>query len=227
MLSSANAIIYLNERRGCSESGIVRSFHTFNFGHYFREERKSFGNLFGFNDDTLKEGSTLQFEVKENAKIILLPLVGALNYRTGSDQGILDAGEVRVLFPEKGSLLEITNPYENDLINFLHIWIRNEADEDVKTGLSSLFDLDKNKNKLISLVSSGHSVAYIGKFEGRNEATVALKNPPKGIFVFIIEGAFEVQNRLLQHRDGLAVWGASELEFEALSNNAILLLIEP
>ena len=45
-------------------------------------------------------------------------------------------------------------------------------------------------------------------------------------FVFIIEGAFEVQNRLLEARDGLSLWNLSKLEFEALSNDAILMIIE-
>ena len=39
---------------------------------------------------------------------------------------------------------------------------------------------------------------------------------------------FEVQGRLLYPRDGLSLWNeANKMELEALSNDAILLLIEP
>ena len=44
--------------------------------------------------------------------------------------------------------------------------------------------------------------------------------------MFVIEGAFEVQGTLLHARDGLALWGTDKLEKEALSNDAIILLIE-
>ena len=44
--------------------------------------------------------------------------------------------------------------------------------------------------------------------------------------VFVIHGAFEVENRLLESRDGLAIWNTDRIELEALSNEAILLLLE-
>jgi hypothetical protein len=69
-------------------------------------------------------------------------------------------------------------------------------------------------------------VCHIGKFDGRKEGTHIVTDAGKGIFVFVIEGAFEVQNRLLQLRDGLALWNTASIEFEALSNDAILLLLE-
>ena len=51
-------------------------------------------------------------------------------------------------------------------------------------------------------------------------------NKEAGAFVFVIEGAFEVQGTLLHERDGLALWKTEEVEMEALSNEAIILVIE-
>lgn len=42
----------------------------------------------------------------------------------------------------------------------------------------------------------------------------------------MLEGAFEVQGTLLHARDGLALWETDEVEMEALSNDAIILLVE-
>ena len=42
----------------------------------------------------------------------------------------------------------------------------------------------------------------------------------------MIQGAFEVQHRLLKSRDALALWNVVEVEIEALSNEAIIVLIE-
>jgi len=41
-----------------------------------------------------------------------------------------------------------------------------------------------------------------------------------------LEGAFEVEGRLLHARDGLALWETEKVELEALSNDAIILVME-
>ena len=66
----------------------------------------------------------------------------------------------------------------------------------------------------------------IGKFSGRGETIYKLPNRNSGLFAFVIEGAFEVEGRLLHARDGLTLWETEEAEMEALSNDAIVLLIE-
>lgn len=43
---------------------------------------------------------------------------------------------------------------------------------------------------------------------------------------FVLQGTFEVENRLLEAKDGLALWNTANIELEALSNEAILLLLE-
>jgi redox-sensitive bicupin YhaK (pirin superfamily) len=61
---------------------------------------------------------------------------------------------------------------------------------------------------------------------GRQEAIYHKKNPKTGVFIFVIQGELEVQYRLMHEGDGLALWEVDEVEFEALSNNAILLILE-
>ena len=78
------------------------------------------------------------------------------------------------------------------------------------------------KNEILILPN----VCFIGKFDGRKEEIYTLKNKNNGIFVFIIDGVFEVQNHLLHARDGLSLKNIEAIEFEALSENAIVLLLE-
>jgi redox-sensitive bicupin YhaK (pirin superfamily) len=74
---------------------------------------------------------------------------------------------------------------------------------------------------------NAHPKLSIGQFRGRQEARYQLSHKTHGLFVFVIEGAFEVQGRLLHPRDGLAFWNVAEpAELEALSNDAIILLME-
>ena len=229
MLSQADATIYLANQRGCSQEEWHRSYHTFNFGSYFNESRKSFANLQVVNDDALKGGSTITFDVKENTLILLLPLVGAFDFQNQYEQGSVEVGQCYHFFATKNSSFEIINPYESELINFLQIWLTTESPKHLTATHKIDFDLNLHKNQLIALSSTGinkNAIAFIGKFDGRQEGIISIQHPDKGAFVFIIEGAFEVQNRLLQPRDGLAIWNTSEIEFEALSNDAIILIVE-
>ena len=66
----------------------------------------------------------------------------------------------------------------------------------------------------------------IGKYGGRSEGIYQSRKNVRGVFAFVVEGAFEVQNWLIEKRDGLALWNLTEVEFEALSEGAVLLLIE-
>jgi hypothetical protein len=45
-------------------------------------------------------------------------------------------------------------------------------------------------------------------------------------FCFVLAGSFEVQDRLMHMHDGVEVSADKEIEFEAMSDNAILLIID-
>lgn len=231
MLSKTKATIYLADQRGCSQEDWFRSFHIFNAGKYFNENRRPFGNLKTFNDTTLKGEHTLVRYTKEDTVIMLLPVVGAVNVRIGSEDDantLTDVGEAYIAVAPKDSIVEIVNPYEDDLINFLEIWytLPSSAIAPAKV----MFDLDKHKDILIPLTPNPerdrHTSPCIGKFSGRGEGIYTPAGSSNGVFVFVLEGAFEVANRLLHARDGLALWEVEAVDFEALSNNAIIMFME-
>ena len=146
-----------------------------------------------------------------------MPIIGGLEYKIDFENGFLETGEVQIF---SGKNYEIINPYETETINSLEIWLKNS-----KTFLSKIqensFDFQQ-KNELLNLSEN----CFIGKFDGRKEGNFILKNPKNGIFAFIIDGVFEVQNRLLHTRDGLSLKNIEAIEFEALSENAVILLLE-
>lgn len=220
------ATIFLADQRGCSQTDWFRSFHGFNFGAYHHEHRQPFGRLRVFNDDTLAGGKSLKMQVDNNIDVILLPLVGALEYKPASEEtGLLEAGEVHIFSAAKGTEYEITNPYSEELINFLQIWVQNNDPSFEDKSITGSFDFEQ-KNQLLPLFST-QAYGMIGKFGGREEGIYKVMYPePHGVFVFVIDGAFEVQNRLLHPRDGLSLAHITEIDFEALSNNAILLVLE-
>ena len=230
MISKTKATIYLSNQRGCTQEDWFRSFHVFNYGKYFNENRTPFGSLNTLNENTLKGGRTISRLAKEDYTVLILPIVGALKYTTsGYKEGIVDAGEVIILSIIKDSIIEMMNPYEDELINFLEVWYTYPAGDRTEP-LKIELSLEQNKNSMIPLAAmeggQQRITPYIGKFKGREEGIYSPKNSANGVFVFIVEGAFEVANRLLHARDGLALWNVEQVEFEALSNDAIIFLVE-
>ena len=67
---------------------------------------------------------------------------------------------------------------------------------------------------------------FIGLYEGRKEQEYTLHTKGSSIFGMVINGAFEFQNRLLEARDAILLNEIETLEFEALSENALLIFLE-
>jgi quercetin 2,3-dioxygenase len=234
MLRPTEAQIYLESRRGVTQSEGFRSLHTFNFDAYQEEGREAFGRLLAFNEETLGPGkSTTVTGIHQPTEIILLPVVGGLELIDGYEESVfIGSGESFdfLVFPE--SRFTIVNPYPTETIGYLLIQLSPElsvqaVDNHLEKEPLSTFSLEQ-KNLLIPAFSGiGEKVlGFLGRYDGRNEDEFMLRNPGNGIFAYIIEGAFEVQNRLLEKGDALSLRNLEMLEFEALSNEAILLVLE-
>ena len=229
MLEQNEARIFLAEKRGLTIGTNSRRFHTFNDEPYAEKSSIPFGNLKVLNDEVLgAEQTHFIFFLKENSILILLPIVGGLAIRGNEETEYIVAGQVAVLTRKMGDVVVLENPYADKSVNFLQIQLSiNNIDS--LAGTDDIINLSlENNNQLLNFGSANIPMA-IGQYNGRNEGVYQLKTPKNGLFAFVIEGAFEVQNRLLEKKDGLALWnlaGDAEIEFEALSNNAIILFIE-
>ena len=224
MKNLENIQIYLADQRGCSQTDIFRSFHTFNFGNYYDENCEAFGDLQSFNDDTLSAEHSLKIQLLENINVIIIPIIGGLEYHNAQQNGFLEAGMGLFLSLSKDTDYEIINPYENEYINFIQIWLKKPSHDFSQKVEEFSFDLT-NKNQLLPIFSINHQEGFIGKYEGRKKEEFTVKNPQSGVFIFVIEGVFELQDRLLHARDGLAISGVEMIDFEALSNDAVILVI--
>lgn len=223
MNNSVEARIFLADQRGCSETPFLRSYHAFNFGAYRHDGREPFGNLYLLNDDTLRAGASLSLTVEEPSEVLLLPVTGGLEYASEVGRGFLEPGQVGVLSLTGGMTYTVGNPYEKECIQVLQI-ARSRPVGEGQPGFTGVnFDLE-TKNTLLPLTDA----AFIGRFDGRAEGVFPVQSAAFGrLFVFVLSGVFEVVNRLLHAGDGLALHFPSggEVDFEALSNDALLLLV--
>lgn len=217
-------MIYLAEKRGCTQTQVHRSFHSFNFGTYQLAHREPFGALRVFNDETLTPGASITYSLTDDQLVLLLPVAGGINFETGAGHQFVEAGETAWINARQGSVLTISNPYETGSVDFIIAWIALPEWND-QPPVTLPFDLT-TINTLHIVFASPQIKAHIGKFSGRTDATFKTSEGNTRLFAFVLEGAFEFKERLLLHRDGLALNAATEADFEALSDGAIILILE-
>jgi redox-sensitive bicupin YhaK (pirin superfamily) len=230
MLIQTDAQIYLESLRGHFQAEGFRSFRTFNFGDYRAPGREPIGMLEVLNDETLMPECSYALHVEVPCQVILMPVIGAIELEEkGREPKFVNSGEVLFLSATPDRNYTITNPYPDEAVNYLQIRISDThfpSTPKSLSGIATQFDLSKTNALFPVRGHSGSSAnLFIGKYDGREEGVFTSLDAGHSVFVFVIEGAFEVQNRLLEKRDGLALWNVGEVEFEALSNGAVILVI--
>lgn len=201
----------------------------------FNQTDEDFGNLYLFNDERLSAGSSKAQDVAADSYLILIPVTGDLKVQCPwkKDPTNILVGQVLICRNAQGFGLKLLNPYEQNEVNFLQFRIK--ASQSAVAPLLKIldFELYEVTNKLIEITPNiGQKERRlpfrisIGQFDGRQEAIYSLHKISGNFFSFVLAGAFEVSGRLLHQGDGLALWNITEVEMEALSNNAVILAIE-
>lgn len=226
MIAQVPAQIYKSDSRGIFNSGNYNCFATFNFEKYQDLSRKSFGSLQILNEVILAPQQTINRFINSNTNVIMLPLFGGINYKDNiGNEDFLRVEQIRVIAADDDLSVELFNPYEESNVSFLEI--NFEMGRQYFKNYFQQYTVDFSKrNKLNRLFEIEKAIGFIGIYDGRKEGFYTLKNSRNGIFAFVINGAFEIENRLLEAKDGLSLKKVSTIEWEALSENAILLLIE-
>jgi quercetin 2,3-dioxygenase len=215
MIKQNPAHIYLasarEQRQNC--------WSTFNFG----ENKNAFGSLFLFNYQILIPNQRTLFVSQTDSLNYILPLYGGINFKDEQqNEKLIATEEIKQIVSNKEANFEISNPFDTN-VSYLQIGFKTKT----ATLENELIVFDfKEKNKLIPLFENYTVSAFIAHFDGRKETRYQLKNKENGIYVFIIRGAFEFENRLLETGDALSIKEIACVEWEALSADAILMVLE-
>lgn len=223
--------IFLAEQRGMYQDQYIRRYSSFNFNTYFDVHKSPFGKLFLWNDVCIIGGHRSSLIADRSCYLITVPITGAIELIAGADSMVeIDVGEVKVTYLNEGAALDVVNPYEKELVNYLQIGIACDAVPAVQSGLNpGYFDLVQQNEMHPVTFNTAEVFPFklsIGRFSGRGEALCKLNEDTSTLFCFVIAGAFELEGRLMHERDGLALWNIRSAECEALSNQAVLLAIE-
>ncbi|PKB16620.1 pirin [Flavobacterium sp. 5] len=226
MIKQTPAQIFKSNLRTVIKTDVFLNLATFNFGIYQDSSRKPFGTLKVFNEITLAPLQKVLTLIDTDTEIVFLPLFGGITYKDDTDnEDFIRIEQIKHISARKGISLEVSNPYEKENVSYLEIWFSTKT-ANFKPA-TNRFDFGfSERNRLNPLFDFSNTMGFIGIYDGRKEGYYALKDNFNGLFIFVIKGAFEVENRLLQEKDGLSLKKTETVEWEALSENAILLVFE-
>ena len=152
--------IYLADQRGLSENQMARRYFTFNFESFQNEHKGPFAGLNAFNDETLAAEQSLQHTVGYDTQILIIPITGRLIVKAGIMESEVDVEEIAMLNLPAGTAFELLNPYSDNWINFLQIWIKPQETVTQISFKRFDFNLESHKNKLGKIGSAGKHLSF-------------------------------------------------------------------
>jgi len=231
-------ILHKANTRGHANHGWLDSYHTFSFAGYYDPERIHFGALRVLNDDTVAPGMGFGRHPHDNMEIISIPLEGDLEHQdnTGTKQ-VIRKGDVQVMSAGTGIQHSEKNKNDDQFVKFLQIWVfPNERNVKPRYDQKT-FSEEEKKNKFLTVVSpvgeqegvNIHQDAWfsLSNLDKDKELTYTLKNKNNGVYAFLLEGDVNINDVVLNRRDGLGISETEELKIKANSNAELLLMEVP
>jgi len=68
---------------------------------------------------------------------------------------------------------------------------------------------------------------HLGEFDVEKSLDYTLKKPGNGVYVFVIEGSFNVEGENLKKRDAIGIWETETINFTVQSESKVLLVEVP
>lgn len=232
-----NTVLHKANTRGVANHGWLNSHHTFSFANYHNPERMHFGVLRVLNDDIVDEGMGFGTHPHDNMEIISIPLEGDLEHKDSmGNVAVIKNGDIQVLSAGTGITHSEYNKNTDKKVKFLQIWVfPNKRNVTPRYDQITLKEEDR-KNKLQQVLSPSendegvwiHQNAWfhLGKFDKDVTVDYQLKDPKNGVYAFVLNGDFKLNEQELNSRDGLGIWDINELKLTASSENAEILLME-
>ena len=233
-----NKVFFSADTRGHADHGWLNANYSFSFGNYFNRDRMNFGALRVLNDDTISPGKGFGYHPHENMEIITIPLKGDLEHKDSmGNLGIINEGEIQVMSAGSGIFHSEFNKNSDKSINLLQLWVLPKR-ENVEPRYDQCSIQGLRKLNSFYMVLSPHpednvmwihqdAWFHLGDFDKVTSIDYELKREGNGVYIFVIEGSFNVSNQKLNKRDALGVWNTDIISFKAQPNSRVLLVEVP
>lgn len=200
-------IIYRNEDRGKNQIEWLDSKFSFSFADYYDPNKMGFGKLIVLNDDIISPGKGFGAHPHSNMEIITIVLEGELKHKDSlGSEDIIRPGEVQVMSAGSGIVHSEYNNSKTKALKLFQIWIETKKEDLNPTYNKKKYELVKNR--LIVLASgfdeglkiNQDAKVSLGKFDKELDYNISEEN---GVYFFVIEGSFKVNNEEIGRRDAL------------------------
>jgi hypothetical protein len=157
-------------------------------------------------------------------QLLVLPIAGGALLTTAQESEIVLApGCIYAVPAVEGASLTLTNPFDKETVNILLI------QAPVPTAASATvqeFQLPLTVKNTLVATENQALPTRVGLYDSRVKGSIPAISPDGFSLCYVINGSFEIEDRLAEHRDALLLWETPAIDFEALSETAILLYLE-
>lgn len=232
-----NVILHKANTRGHANHGWLDSHHTFSFANYYNPERMHFGALRVLNDDRVAAGMGFGTHPHDNMEIISIPLAGDLEHKDSmGNVTVIKEGDIQVMSAGTGIRHSEYNKNADRETRFLQIWLfpreRNVTPRYDQLSLNTA----ESHNQLQQILSPNPDDAgvwihqdawfHLGTFDKDRGQTYQIQREGNGLYIFVLEGSFDINGITLERRDGLGITHHGDIQLRALSSNARVLLMD-
>jgi redox-sensitive bicupin YhaK (pirin superfamily) len=233
-----NTVLHTSESRGDANHGWLHSKHTFSFANYYNPERMHFGVLRVLNDDTVAAGMGFGTHPHDNMEIISIPLEGDLEHKDSmGNVTVIQNGDVQVMSAGTGIQHREYNKNKDQQVKFLQIWVFPNKKNVTPRYDQITLKLEDRHNKLQQIISPNPNDAgvwihqnawfHLGKFDKGITKDYTIKGKGNGLYIFNLNGTLNVNNQILNTRDGFGIWDIEKVNLLAESDAEFLIMEVP
>jgi redox-sensitive bicupin YhaK (pirin superfamily) len=219
-----------------ADHGWLDTHWHFSFADYHDPQNLHWSALRVFNDDTIAPGGTFEFHPHRDMEIVSYIVEGELEHRDRlGNRHVNKAGEVQVMSAGTGIIHAERNPSTTSPMRLIQLWIIPRHKGIQPRWEQKAFTKADRHNRLLPVVSSGSiegslaidqdAAVYVSSLDAGKTVTHA--NVGRHAYLFVIDGAIELNGEKFAAGDQARVVDEAALNITATRNAEIMLLDLP
>lgn len=228
--------IIASKDRHHTDAGWLSTYWHFSFSDYHDPANMNWGALRVFNDDVIQGGGGFPLHPHRDMEIVTYVVSGELEHQDHlGNRGVVRPGEVQVMSAGRGIRHAEYNPSPTTPVHLMQLWLLPRHIGNTPRWEQRRFSPADRAGKLLPVVSSGDvadtltidqdAVIFVsGLTSGQS---VAHHNRGTRAYLFVIDGAVQLNGRRLAKGDQARILDERELNLRADADSELILLDLP
>ncbi len=221
--------IYIAEQRGETSIGTTIVSSTLNYGSFVSPHRAAIGQLQQVNTWEVAPNGELELPLIKSTSSLLIPLAGDLSVTIDGEAYSVPVGTAFIQHSEKNKVLNIKALNDpNTATKFQEFTFSTSTYIPTLphiVGLPLAASFEKNKMHPVCTELVADFQLYFGAFIGKHDFELQIGSMHKRAFAFVLDGNFEVEERILYPFDSLYLPHSNSLAIECLSDTGLLVVL--